>query len=157
MPSIGVNHGAGFYRGFDEGDEAVPGHIHDALKTNAPNTTPILLSRHHDDRLRFCLPASHSRFWAADIGFVDFNTPGKTIPTRQNHRPTQLMEPSPRCLVSPKPKNALQAQRADTALLAGDEPHCQKPRPQRLARVLEYGPGRQGCTPIATSTTQQSV
>ena len=107
MPSIGVNHGTGFYRGFDEGDEAVPGYVHDALKTDAPNTTPILLSRHHDDRLRCCLPTSHSLFRTADIGFVDFNTPGKTIPTRPNHRPAQLMEPSPRCLVSSESKNSL--------------------------------------------------
>ena len=50
---------------------------------------------------------------------------------------------APGCLVATQPKHPLQAQGTDAVLLAGDEPHRQEPHPQRLARPLEDGAGRQ--------------
>src|SRR5450759_523250 len=66
------------------------------------------------------------------------------------------MEPGPGRLIAAQAEHPLQTQRADAVLLAGDEPHGEKPHPQRLARVLQHSSSRQRYLPIAGSTAQQA-
>ena len=81
----------------------------------------------------------------------------EAIAARADHRPAQLVQPGPGRLVAAQTEHPLQAQRADAVLLAGDEPHGEKPHPQRLARVLQHRSGRQRYLPIAGSTAQQAA
>src|SRR5450759_1910541 len=67
------------------------------------------------------------------------------------------MQPGPGRLIAAQAEHPLQAQRADAVLLAGNEPHGEKPHPQRLARVLQHSSGRQRYLPIAGSTAQQAA
>ncbi len=76
---------------------------------------------------------------------------------RPDHRPAQLVEPSPGRLVAAQPEHPLQAQGTDAVLLAGDEPHRQEPHPQRLACVLEHRAGCQRCAPMTTPAPQQPI
>src|SRR5450759_3915608 len=66
------------------------------------------------------------------------------------------MQPGPGRLIAAQAEHPLQTQRADAVLLAGDEPHGEKPHPQRLARVLQHSSSRQRYLPIAGSTAQQA-
>src|SRR5450830_1126339 len=66
------------------------------------------------------------------------------------------MYPGPGRLIAAQAEHPLQTQRADAVLLAGDEPHGEKPHPQRLARVLQHSSSRQRYLPIAGSTAQQA-
>lgn len=78
---------------------------------------------------------------------------GKTIATVPHHRPTQLVQPGPSRLVAAEPQLSLEAQSTHAVLLAGEEPHRQKPRLQRFARVLENRARRQRPLPFAGATS----
>src|SRR5271166_5557766 len=156
-PPVGVDHTAGYHGLPDEGNEAIARHIHDASKSDAANAAPGLFRRDGNDGLGFGLSAPHSHFRTADIDLVDFDSSGKAIPTRPDHRSAQLVEPGPGCLIASQAEYPLQAQGAHTVLLAGHEPHCEEPRPQRFTRVLKYRAGSQRRASITDPAPQQSV
>ena len=57
-----MNQGPGRYSLIDKGDEAIPGDVHDALKTDATGATPVLFGCHNDDGLRFRFaPLAHEK------------------------------------------------------------------------------------------------
>src|SRR3990172_694201 len=145
FPSMGVNRRPGFYGTLDEGKEAVRRDIPDALKADSAKPTAVLLGCHRDDRLVLGVPASLALFRAANIGFVNLDGTEKQMPTRPDHRTAQLVQPRPRRLIAAKPQFPLEPERTDPVLLAGDEPHRQKPHPQWLAGAFEDRPGRQRC------------
>ena len=128
-PSIGVDHRADCHGVLNEGNEAVPGHVHDASEANAANTASALLGCHRDDRLGFRFTPPHALFRTADVGLIYLDNSGQAIPARPDHSPAQLVEPSPGCLIATKTKNSLKSQCAHPILLAGNEPHRKKPLP----------------------------
>jgi hypothetical protein len=142
-PSVGMNDSPKLHGALDEGKQAVCRDIPDMLKADAAEPPAILLGCYGDDGLALGFSASRARFRAANIGFVNLNSTGQQVPTRPNYRAAQLVQPSPRGLVAAEPQLPLQAERADSVLLAGNEPHRQEPYPQRLAGTLEDRPGRQ--------------
>ena len=81
----------------------------------------------------------------------------KVVPARADHRPPQLVQPGPGRPVTAKTKDALEAQGADTILLARDKPHRQEPLAQLFMGVLEDCAGRQRNLPTAGSTAQQAA
>src|SRR5699024_10511293 len=63
--------------------------------------------------------------------------------------------PCPRSLIRTQSQDALQAQRADPALLGGHEPHCSKPSPQRSACAVENrSSGDRGASPTCLAHPQ---
>lgn len=67
------------------------------------------------------------------------------------------MQPGPCRLIAAEPQFPLEPKRADAVLLAGDEPHGQEPRPQRLTGSLEDRPGSQRGLSAADPTSQPTA
>ncbi len=140
----------------DEGNQAVRGDIPDAPKADAAKALTVLLDGHRDDSLRLGFAVSLALFRSIDIGFVNLDRTGQQIPPGPDHRPAQLVQPSPSRLVTAEPKLPLQPECADPNLLAGHEPDRQKPHPQRFAGGLEDRARRQRCLAPACPTPQPS-
>src|SRR5271157_4376268 len=156
-PSVRVDYTAGHHGLLDEGDEAIPGHILDTSQSDTADSAPGLFRRYRNDGFGFGLSPADAHFSSADIDLVDFDSSDEAIPTRTDHRSAQLVEPCPGCLIASQAEYPLQAQGAHTVLLAGHEPHCEEPRPQRFTRVLKYRAGSQRRASITDPAPQQSV
>ncbi len=134
-PTVSVDGRSGHGDGPNEGDQAVRRYVGDAVQTDAANATTAFLCRHDDNGLVLGLTSAPALFRAADVSLVDLDLTGEAIAARADHRPAQFMQPGPGRLVAAQTEHPLEAQRTDAVLLAGDEPHGEKPQPQRLARV----------------------
>jgi len=154
-PAIGVDGRSGHGDVLNKGDQTVRRYVCDAAQANASNATTAFLRSYDDNGFVFGLTSTLPLFRAADVGVVNLDLAAETIAAGADHRSPQLMQPCPGCLVAAQAEHPLQARRADAVLLAGDEPHGEKPHPQRLARILQYSPGRQRCLPVAGATAQQ--
>src|ERR1035441_8155516 len=103
--------------------------------------------------LSVCRPAAFLQ--PADHRLVHLHPPAQSIPIRSDHSPSQFVQPSPSCLITPQSEDPLQAQRAGTVLLAGHIPHGTKPHHQRLPRVLENRARRgRGLVPATAALKQ---
>src|SRR5208283_3218038 len=156
-PAVGVDHRPRRHDVPDKRYQGVRRYIFDAPQADTTNAAPALFGRHSDDRLGFGSPPTFTLFRAADIGFVDFDLATEIVSSWTPHRAPQLVQPGPGSFVAAKPQFPLQPERTDPILLAGDEPHRQKPQPQRLACVLQHRAGRQGCLPLAGATPEPVV
>ena len=67
---------------------------------------------------------------AANKSFVHFDGAKKTLSSGTNHRPAQLVEPTPSRFITSQPQDSLHPQGAGSRLLAGDQPGGSKPNPQ---------------------------
>src|SRR3989475_2807180 len=141
-PPVRVDHAAGFHRVLDEGNQTLGRGIGNRPQTNASDTPPLFLSRHHNQGFLFGLPTAHTFLQSAQVGFIYLHAAGQPIPPRPDHRPTQLMEPCPGLLVTSQPQHPLQTQGAGAIFLGGHPPHSPKPRRQGAPRILE---DRSGC------------
>src|SRR5208337_3442496 len=153
-PAVGVDHRPRHNDVPDKRYQGVRRYIFDAPQADTTNSAPALFGRHSDDRLGFGSPPTFTLFRAADIGFVDFDLATEIVSSWTHHRAPQLVQPSPGGLIATKPQFPLEPERTDSVLLAGDEPHRQKPQPQRLACVLEHRASRQSCFPLAGATPE---
>ena len=153
-PSVGVDNRSRRYNSLHKWKQAFRGHVFDTLKADATNTTTIFLSRNGNNLLGLDFSSSLPFLGAADIGFVNLDYAKKAISSWPHHRPAQFVEPSPSRLIAAQPEYPLQAQGADTVLLAGDEPHCQKPHPQWLAGVLKNRARCQGSFTLTNPTLE---
>lgn len=149
FPPVGVNCRARLHGLSNEVQKAFGGNILDAFQPDAPDCATVFLCRDHDDGLFLNLAAPLALFRAANVGFIDFNLAGKSITSRSDHGPAQLVQPRPSRFVAAQAKCSLQTQGAHAILLAGYEPHREKPRTQRLVGVLEYCTSRQRRTAVA--------
>src|SRR5271166_3430590 len=156
-PTIRVDGASGLHGGAHKGQQAVSRHIPNAAQPDPAEAATVLLDGDRDNGLARGLPASCALFRCTDIGFVHLNLAMKVVPARADHRPPQLVQPGPGRPVAAKAKDALEAQGADTILLARDKPHRQEPLPQRFMSVLEDCAGRQRNLPTAGSTAQQAA
>jgi hypothetical protein len=148
-PSVGVNGRAKLHGLSNEVQKAFGGNILDAFQSDTSDGATIFLRRDHDDGLFLDRAAPLAFFRATHVGFIDFNLAGKSITHRLYHGPAQLVQPRPRRFVAAQPKCPLQTQGAHAILLAGDEPHREKPRTQRLVGVLKHSARRQRRTAVA--------
>ncbi len=55
------------------------------------------------------------------VGLVDLDTPAEPLTIRAHHRDTKAVQHHPRGLVAAEPERALQPERAETLLLAGED------------------------------------
>src|SRR5579864_9641063 len=107
-PSVGMNCRPGRHRTLNEGKKAVCGDILDAPKADAAGATAILLGCDRDDGLVIGFSPSRALFRAADISFINLDSPGQKVPSGPDHRPAQLVQPRPGGLVAAKPQHPLQ-------------------------------------------------
>lgn len=155
-PPISVDNRSRGHNPLHERNQTFCRHVLDSLKANTPNPTTIFFSSDDDNLLGLDLPPSQPFLWAADVGFVNLDYAREGISPRPHHSPAEFMEPRPSCLVAPKAKYPLQAHGTYTVLLAGYEPHCQKPHPQRFAGTLKDRPRYQRCVSAANPAPQPS-
>ena len=127
------------------------------FQSDSPDCQTVFLCRDHDDGFLLDRAATLALFRASDVGFVDLNLAGKAIPIRPYHRSAQLVQPSPSRFVAAQPQHPLQAQGADTILLAGYEPHRKKPYAQRLSGVMEHRASSQRSLRIARFAHQHTA
>jgi len=107
-------------------------------------------------RPTLCDALSRTLFRATNIGFINLDRTRQPVTARPDHGAAQLVQPGPGSFVAAKPQFPLEAERTDSILLAGDEPHRQKPHPQRLTGTLEDRPGGERYPFAASSTPQPS-
>ena len=121
--------------------------VRDAAQADAANATTTFLCRDNDYGL---VLVSRPRFPSS-------GPPTKSRRSRSRPEARGQGGPSPGAAYAARSRPSRscpglapsEAQRADAVLLAGDEPHRQKPHPQRLARVLQHSSGRQRYLPIS--------
>jgi hypothetical protein len=82
-------------------------------------------------------PTPLARLFAAQITLLRFDDTFQAVPPRTNHRPAQLVQPSPRRLVAPQPQQPLDGQGARPVLLVRHLPPRAKPPRQRQAAALQ--------------------
>ena len=127
----------------------------DILSTDGCDTSSIFLSRNYNQGFLFGLPTSHAFLQSAQVGFIDLHYPGQPITPRSDHRPTELVKPSPSLFVTPQAQHPLHAQGAGAVLLGDHPPHGLKPQPQWATCVLENRPSCDRGLMTASSTLQQ--
>src|SRR5438874_7930829 len=121
QPPVGVDHTSRFHRILDEGNQTLGRGVGNLLQANASDTSSIFLSRNYNQGFLFGLPTSHAFLQSAQVGFIDLHYPGQPITPRPDHRPTELVKPSPGLFVTPQAQHPLHDQGAGAVLL-GD--HC---------------------------------
>ena len=104
----------------------------------APDAGP--LDGDHDDGLGEGLLARDPVLDAADEGLVHFDGARERLAVGHDHRPAELVEPSPGGLVL-HAHRARDFQRCDALLAVGDPPGHAEPLAQRLSGPLEDGSG----------------
>jgi hypothetical protein len=115
VPPVGMCHAAALDRLVDIGLEAVRGRIGDPTHPGPPDARAHFFGHHHDQRFRCRRPALRPAAAARET-LVDFHAPRKSIAPGPDHRSAQLVQPGPRCFVTPQPQEALQAQGAGSRL-----------------------------------------
>ena len=78
----------------------------------------------------------------ADVGLVDLDHAGQPLPVGTDQHRAQPVQHRPRRLIRADLQRALQAQRRDPALVAGERPAGGEPHRQRGAGPVEDRPGR---------------
>ena len=78
-PAVCVDHTAGLNRLFEEGHQTGSRSIGNVAQTNAPNSLSILLSRNHNQGLRFHLTPPQTFFQSTQVSFVNFHCSRQTI------------------------------------------------------------------------------
>src|SRR5215471_20159337 len=154
-PTVGVDHASRFHRILDEGNQTPGRGVGNPLQANAADTSSIFLSRNHNQGFLFGSPTAHPFLQSTQIGFIDFHCAGQPITARPDHRPTELVKPSPSLFVTPQAQDPLQAQGAGAVLLGGHPPHSPKPQSQLAPRVLEDRPGGDRGLTTARRTLQK--
>lgn len=157
FPAIGQNDRAWRDNLTDKANQAVLADIWNLLKTYSTKAFWFKNFNSNDhNSLPFYLTTGKSFFFTPDIGLVNFNMAMKQISSRDNHRTTQLVQPTPSCLVTPKAKNSLKSQGITSKLLARYIPYCQKPHTKRFTSTLKYCTSGNGSLPLTSSTTNLS-
>ncbi len=80
---------------------------------NHPHADPsdprtVGLSGDDDQGFIRLLPALGAFLQTADVGLIDLDPAAQPIPVWSDHRPSQLVQPSPSCLVTSQPEHTLQ-------------------------------------------------
>src|ERR1022692_720330 len=137
LPAVGV-HGTPDFDGLlDKWNQTPRGGILDLPHSDSSDPRSIFLRCDDNQCLVVCLPPASTFLQASQIRLVHFDPTRQTVAARSDHRSTQLVEPSPGCLIAPQSEDPLQPQGTGAILLRCHPVHGTKPIHQRLARVLE--------------------
>src|SRR5271166_1820181 len=140
-------------------DRGIPSCARAASATSAVTFQPDCRNKSLSTAARRSTSGSSGSFGSTkpdDIASRYSRSTGRSIPFQvyKNRPPVPIW--MPRKTVAAKPQFPLEAERIDPILLAADEPHRQKPHPQRLTGTLEDRPGGQRCLFAAGPTPQPS-
>lgn len=91
----------------------------------------------HEHLLALRAPAGQPWFLTADVGLIDLHSSLKPLAARAHEHRAQAVQHRPGGLVGADLQRALQAQRRDPVLLAGEQPARHEPHGQRRARLVE--------------------
>ena len=151
------NHcGARFDILLDECDQVgCRGILHRPNPYPADCSSTHLCSNDHKGLLSL-MPTASAAFNATDESLVDLHLPGEMLPPGAHHRFPQLVEASPRCPITAKPKNTLEPEGTRPILLNYNPPDCPKPHPQGYAGALKDSACCYGCLAPAVSTHPQA-
>jgi hypothetical protein len=137
-PCVCVHYATRLYRFFDEGLQAVGGRIRNPAHSNPSDSSlPNLFDRNHDQGSLFQIPPTLAFNTRSPVRFVDLDVPRQSFSPRANHRPTELVEPSPGGSVGRQAQYALQSQSTGTSFLTGYPPNGSEPRGQRHTGILK--------------------
>jgi hypothetical protein len=98
---------------------------------NPYSSEPFGLQHFHRDDNQYLGGIALAPYWTdwvdsiseCKIGLIDLNFSVEQVSARANHGTTQSVQHGPRRLITAKTKNALESQRTDPMLLAGDVPN----------------------------------
>jgi hypothetical protein len=124
----------------------------------------VLFDRDRDDRLVRLTAPPRASVGPADGGLVDLDHVVEQ-PARRAHRAPQRVQHRPRPLIRAEPEQALQIERADTALLTGNEPDGPQPDPERHPAIgkqrarpeRHLGPARRTAPPLRPRRDQPTT
>ena len=116
----------------------------------------VFFSRNHNHRFGTHMAATNPFLRGTPITVVYLHPSTQFFSSWPDHRPTQFVQPCPRCLVATQSQNPLNPQGTGACLLAGHQPDPTKPQHERLVGVLEDGSSRNGCLKPARGTRDQS-
>src|SRR5271169_1102433 len=138
-PAVGSDRASRRNRLSNEPVQARTGRVGDGSQANAPDASSILLSG--DDNQSFFLrpSADCAGVLATPVALIHLDDTIQLVTSRAHHSPAQLMQHRPCRLIAAQAQDALQAQRANAILLAGDLPHGAEPYRQRHVAVLQDG------------------
>jgi len=131
--------------------------VRDFCHTNPTRTTSTYFNRYCDDCLSLDTPTTNILFDSPDVCFINFNLCGQLIPARKDHGTTQLMEPGPCSIITPKTKDPFQPEGASSMFLTHHKPHGEKPGSKRFVTSMKQSPGNDGSLPLAFSTEEEAA
>lgn len=119
-------------------------------QTNASNSFYIfVLYRNAGQRLPISATTTFSRFFAANVSFINFDDPAQPITAGKYHCSTQFVKPLPSRMVTPQVQNPLRSNGIGAISLTSDMPHSPKPKKQRFLATMKYcAIGHRGLYPI---------
>ena len=157
VPSVCMHDTTGFDGGQQERLQARRRGIRNSGHAYPADSLTVFLCRNCNHRLGTYVSATNPFFRGTPIRIVNLNTSTQSVSSLPNHRPTQFMQPCPRCLVTAQSQNPLDPQGTGASLLAGHQPDPAKPQPKRLVRILKNRPGCNGCLKSACGTSYQTA
>lgn len=157
-PPIGQHLRSGLDHALNEIFQALRGIARNLLESYpARPRSPYFYGRHEHGLRPVGTKATTASLTASDNELIDFHLPGQKFASRSYHGATQFVKAVPSRLVAAQPKNSLQSQGADPALLACDPPDCPKPESKGKATALENGACRDRDIPPASPTVPEAA
>ncbi len=151
-PRVGDDCGAWGDRRFHERAEAGSAHVRDHLHAD-PAQPPLIndLNCNSDNGFSLSVAATPPFFHTSNVGLIDLDDAVEPAASRTDHRPTKLVQPSPRGLIALQSEIPLEAQGVRSILLTGDLPSRQEPGSKRTACAVEDRPGQHRSLSLALS------
>jgi len=101
----------------DRREQAVGARVRNAREPDPADAAIALLDRDQNDRLLRCAASVLAGGDAPDVALVDLDLAVQLVAPRPHHRPPELVQPCPRCLVGGEFERPPQTERADATLL----------------------------------------
>jgi len=155
-PSIGANYTLWFYSLLNGVLQTFRRCIWNLLKSDTSDPSSIDLRANHNLGLSPRSSSPFSRFFASNVGLIDFNYARKAVSTRSHHSAAELVQPSPSRPITTQSQNPLKPQCTRPRLLTSNPPNGSKPHHQRLACVLKNCPSKDGRL-VTTSRTHDQI
>ena len=139
LPAVSDNGAARLNGLYDEGPKTHRRGVRNPEHANPSNGFFIFFGSNGNQCFLKSLSPSNTFFKPSQIGFINLNMAGQSIPAGSNHCSPEFMKPSPCRFITAKTKNTLQTKGACTVFLGNDPPDCPEPDHQRLSCTFENG------------------
>ena len=158
QPPISQHLRSGLDHLLNEVFQALRGVARNILKSDsARSSSPYFYGCHDHGLGPLGTKTTAASLTASDNDFIDFNFSGQEFASWPYHGATQLVKAVPRRFVASQPKDSLQSQGADPALLACDPPDRPKPKSKRKVAALKNRACRDGDIRSAGPTVQEAA